>query len=55
MALTAAQVYYVTKVYPERVTPEEAEKDFNDAKLSEDDAALFQAQANVFNDLAASE
>lgn len=52
MSLTAAQVYYVTKVYPERVTPEEAKLEFYAAGLSEDDEALFQAQADVLTDLA---
>lgn len=52
--LTPEQVWYVSKVYPERVTPAEA-KDAYDKAIAggsaDIDMSYWQACANVFNDL----
>lgn len=50
--ITPEQVYYVTRVYPERVTLEEARESWDEAELSDDDKSLFTAQANVLNAIA---
>lgn len=49
--LTGPQVWYVAKVYPERVGAEEAEAEPRWRNLNDDDQDYWRAAANVLNDL----
>jgi hypothetical protein len=50
--LSAAQVWYVAHVYPERVTPEEAQASHDLEVKTEADRTYWIAAARVLNDLA---
>ena len=52
MTLTAAQVWYVTRVYPERVTHEEASPAYDEHVTYTDDRAYWDSAARVLNELA---
>jgi len=49
--LTAAQVYYVTHVYPERVTDREARGTYDIAILTADDRSYWESAARVLTEL----
>ncbi len=49
--ITAAQLWYVSRVYPERVTDEEAKRDFDIRVTKEADVAYWESAARVVSDL----
>ena len=49
--LTDAQVWYVTKVYPERISDAEARPQFDDVVTGEDDRSFWRAAAAALNAL----
>lgn len=55
MSLTAAQVYYVVKIYPERVTDAEAREAYEQEVTEEADVSYWEATAKVLTELAAAE
>ena len=48
--LTPAQLWYVCSVYPESVTNEEIEKDYEEL-VEHDDKSLWEARLNIINKL----
>ena len=53
--LTGSQVWYVTKIYPERVSTEESDQLPAWKELSLDDKDFWRAAARVLSDLSKSE
>jgi hypothetical protein len=49
--LTAAQIWYITQLYPERVSEQQAQEAFSKAGLDHDDTSYWIAAANVLNAL----
>jgi len=52
--LTAAQVYYVARVYPERVSVDEAQPVFDADVKDQNSRSYWEAAAEVLNTLASS-
>jgi len=50
-AITAAQVWYVARVYPERVSDAEARKPYEREVQTEDDRSYWEAAAQVLTEL----
>ncbi|HET7641728.1 MAG TPA: hypothetical protein VFK47_23655 [Ktedonobacteraceae bacterium] len=51
--LTAAQVWYITRVYPETVTEAEVIEDYDKEVTTEADRSYWEATANILNKLVA--
>jgi hypothetical protein len=50
--ITAAQAWYVARVYPERVTDAEARRDFEQEIISEAERTYWESAARVLSDMA---
>ena len=50
-ALTAAQVYYVVKVYPETISDAEAREVYEQEVTAEEDRSYWEATARVLSQL----
>lgn len=51
MMITAAQVYYIAHVYPEKITHAEASEVYERDVKTKDDRSYWEAAANVINEL----
>lgn len=51
MMITAAQLYYITHVYPERITHIEALEEYERDVKTEDDRSYWEAAATTINEL----
>jgi len=51
MMITAAQVYYITRVYPERITQAEALEVYECDIKTEEDITYWEAAADKINEL----